>query len=47
MEEEGEDVNFVSCIIIAIIAFVLVLLFRNQIESFFIWLFNSVLEKIQ
>lgn len=43
-EEEGEDTDFVSCIAIIIIVMILVLLFRNQISAFFIWLFNSVQE---
>lgn len=41
-EEEGEDTNFVSCIVIVVIVIMLCLLFRGQISAFFIWLFNSV-----
>lgn len=46
-EEEGEDTNFVSCIVKAIIIFILGLLFRAQIIAFFIWLFTSIQEFIQ
>ncbi len=41
-DEEGEDSNFVSCIIIVIIVFLLLFIFRNQITSCFTWLFNSL-----
>lgn len=46
-EDEGEDANFLSCIVILIIVLVLFLLFRNQIEAIFIWLINSVQDMIQ
>ena len=46
-EDEGEDSTFLSCIVILIIVLVLFLLFRNQIEAIFIWLFNSVQDIIQ
>lgn len=41
-EDEGEDSNFLSCIVIMIIIFLLLLLFRNQISAILVWLFNSV-----
>lgn len=46
-EDEGEDSNFLSCIVTLIIVLVLLLLFRNQIEAIFIWLFNSVQDIIR
>lgn len=46
-KENDEDTNFVSCIVITIIIFILCLLFREQIESIFIWLFDSVQKMIQ
>lgn len=46
-EDEGEDSNFLSCIVILIIIFVLLLLFRNQISVIVKWLFNSVQNIIQ
>ena len=46
-EDEGEDSNFLSCIVLLIIVLVLFLLFRNQIEAIFIGLLNSVQDIIQ
>lgn len=45
-DDEGEDSNFVSCIIIVIIAILLLFIFREQITSCFTWLFNSIQELI-
>ena len=41
-DEEGEDTNFISCIIILIIIILLLFIFRDQITSCFTWLFNSI-----
>ncbi len=41
MEEEGEDVNFISYVVLIIIFIVLFLAFRKQIEYLFVWLFDS------
>lgn len=46
-EDEGEDTDFFSCIITVIVIFVLFLLFRNQINTILVWLFNSVQDIIQ
>lgn len=42
MEEESDDVNFVSYVVIIIIIVLLYFLFRNQIYSFFVWVFNLI-----
>lgn len=47
MEEECEDVHFMSYLVILIIAIILFLLFRNQIAGFIIWLLNSAQELIR
>ncbi len=38
MEEESEDTNFVSIVLLLIIIFLLTLLFRNQINNLLSWL---------
>lgn len=42
MEEEGDDVDLMTRIIVLIIIISLALLFRNQIYNFFILFFNSI-----
>lgn len=42
MEEEGEDVNFISNIVIIIIVITLLFLFRSQIEDLLVSLTDSI-----
>lgn len=42
-EEESEDTDFISCVIILLIVLIIALLFiifRDQVLDFFSWLFN-------
>ncbi len=40
MDEESEDSNFLAYIVIIIMIILLSFLFRNQIVTFYNWLFN-------